>query len=88
MIGPLSNPRAHDGDPANAFHLVIPSIPGYGFSRPLTNDAWNHHHIARVLVQLMERLGYARYGIQGGDVGAFLAPEMARIDPDHVIVCT
>lgn len=85
VIGPLSDPRAHGGDPANAFHLVIPSIPGHGFSRPLTNDAWTHHHIAEVFVQLMERLGYERYGVQGGDAGAFLAPEMARIDPDHVI---
>jgi epoxide hydrolase len=84
-IGPLSDPRTHGGDPAKAFHLVIPSIPGHGYSRPLTHDIWTHHHIAQVFVKLMERLGYERYGVQGGDAGAFLAPEMARIDPEHVI---
>jgi epoxide hydrolase len=85
VIGPLSNPLAHGGDPADAFHLVIPSIPGHGFSHPLTDDGWTRHHVAQAFVQLMERLGYARYGVQGGDEGAFLAPEMARLDPDHVI---
>jgi pimeloyl-ACP methyl ester carboxylesterase len=85
VIGPLADPRAHGGDPAKAFHLVIPSIPGHGYSRPLTDRAWTHHHIAQVFVRLMDRLGYDRYGVQGGDAGAFLAPEMARIDPERVI---
>ncbi len=63
----------------------MPSIPGHGFSRPLTDNGWTHHHIAEVLVQLMGRLGYERYGVQGGDAGAFLAPEMARIAPERVV---
>jgi pimeloyl-ACP methyl ester carboxylesterase len=85
VIGPLSNPRAHGGDPADAFHLVIPSIPGHAFSTPLAGKGWNRHHIARAFTELMHRLGYERYGIQGGDEGAFLAPEMGRVDPRHVL---
>jgi epoxide hydrolase len=84
-IGPLSDPRAHGSDPSNAFHLVIPSIPGHGYSRPLTDGAWTHRHIAQVFVQLMERLGYGRYGVQGGDVGAAIAPHMARLDRERII---
>ena len=85
VIGPLSDPRAHGGDPADAFHLVIPSIPGHGFSQPLAGPGWTHQRIARAFTQLMHRLGYACYGAQGGDVGAFVAPEMGRIDPAHMI---
>jgi epoxide hydrolase len=85
VIGPLSDPRAHGGDAADAFHLVIPSIPGHGFSQPLAGAGWTHHRIARAFTQLMRRLGYQRYGVQGGDVGAFLAPEMGRIDPEHML---
>jgi Epoxide hydrolase N terminus len=85
VIGPLSDPRAHGGDPAGAFHLVIPSIPGHGFSRPLTDSGWTRRHIAQVFTELMGRLGYQRYGVQGGDEGAFLAPEMGRLDPTHIV---
>jgi len=85
MIGPLTDPRSHGGDPADAFHLVIPSIPGHGFSVPLSGPGWNHRRIAEAFVELMARLGYERYGVQGGDVGAFEAPEMGRIAPDRVI---
>jgi epoxide hydrolase len=85
VIGPLTDPRAHGGDPADAFHLVVPSLPGHGFSRPLTDGGWTRRHIATVFTQLMARLGYERYGVQGGDEGAFLAPEMGRIDPSHVM---
>ena len=84
VIGPLSDPRAHGGDPADAFHLVIPSIPGHGFSRPLAGPGWTHHRIAAAFTELMRRLGYERYGVQGGDEGAFIAPEMGRIDPAHI----
>src|SRR3954470_19893467 len=84
VIGPLSDPRAHGGDPADAFHLVIPSIPGHAFSRPLSAPGWNRHRIATAFTELMARLGYDRYGVQGGDEGAFLAPEMGRVDPAHV----
>jgi epoxide hydrolase len=85
LIGPLTDPVAHGGDAADAFHLVIPSLPGYGFSGTLTDEGWNHGRIASAYITLMERLGYDRYGVQGGDVGAFVAPEMARRAPDHVI---
>jgi pimeloyl-ACP methyl ester carboxylesterase len=85
VIGPLSDPRAHGGDAADAFHLVIPSIPGHGFSQPLSAPGWTHRHIAQAFTELMRRLGYEGYGVQGGDAGAFIAPEMGRIDPAHMI---
>jgi pimeloyl-ACP methyl ester carboxylesterase len=85
VIGPLSDPRAHGGDLADAFHLVIPSIPGYGFSGPTRQAGWTTDRIAKAWAQLMARLGYARYGAQGGDWGAFIAPALGRIDPDHVV---
>jgi len=67
------------------FHLVIPSLPGYGFSGPLTEPGWTDGRTAAALTTLMERLGYGRYGIQGGDVGAFIAPLMGRAAPDRVL---
>ena len=85
VIGPLSNPRAHGGDPADAFHLVIPSIPGFGYSRPLRAAGWTYRHIGQAFTELMSRLGYERYGVQGGDAGAFIAPEMGRIDLAHLV---
>ncbi|HEX5503958.1 MAG TPA: epoxide hydrolase [Thermomicrobiales bacterium] len=84
VIGPLGDPRAHGGDPADAFHLVIPSLPGFGFSGPAREPGWDSHRIARAFAALMGRLGYARYGAQGGDFGAFIAPDLGRVDPDHV----
>jgi pimeloyl-ACP methyl ester carboxylesterase len=85
LIGPLSDPAAHGGDPADAFHVVIPSIPGHGFSTPLSEVGWIHERCATAFTALMARLGYDRYGVQGGDVGAFQAPLMGRIDPQHVV---
>jgi pimeloyl-ACP methyl ester carboxylesterase len=85
MIGPLTDPAAHGGDPADAFHLVIPSLPGYGFSGPLTETGWTDGRTAAALAGLMDRLGYDRYGVQGGDVGAFIAPLIGRLAPDRVI---
>jgi pimeloyl-ACP methyl ester carboxylesterase len=84
VIGPLSDPRAHGGGPADAFHLVIPSLPGFGFSTPLAGPGMGVARMAGVLVALMSRLGYARYGVQGYDTGAWVGPEMGRQDPDHV----
>jgi pimeloyl-ACP methyl ester carboxylesterase len=84
LVGPLTDPRAHGGDPADAFHLVIPSVPGHGFSVPLSEPGWTHRRIARAFTELMARLGYDRYGVQGGDIGSFQAPEMGRLDPAHV----
>jgi pimeloyl-ACP methyl ester carboxylesterase len=85
LIGPLTDPRAHGGDPADAFHLVVPSIPGHGLSGPLTEPGWNHGRMAGAYVELMARLGYDRYGVQGGDIGAFEAPLVGRLAPDRVI---
>lgn len=85
IIGPLTDPRAHGGDPADAFHLVIPSIPGYGFSGPTHDVGWTTARVAKAWAELMSRLGYERYGAQGGDWGAFVSPELGRIDPDHVV---
>ncbi|MGP4028398.1 epoxide hydrolase family protein [Actinomadura sp. 3N407] len=84
MIGPLTDPRAHGGDPADAFHVVIPSMPGFGFSGPTRETGWNLGRVARAFAELMSRLGYERYGTQGGDMGAFVAPELGRIDSGRV----
>jgi len=85
VIGPLSDPRAHGGDPSTAFHLVIPSIPGFGFSRPLSSPGWDSRRTASAFASLMARLGYARYGAQGGDFGALISPDLGRVDPEHVV---
>jgi len=85
VIGPLSDPRTHGGDPTQAFDLVIPSLPGFGFSGPVAEPGWGSRRIASALAELMRRLGYQRYGAQGGDFGAFVAPDLGRVDPDHVI---
>ncbi|MFI7447981.1 epoxide hydrolase family protein [Nonomuraea sp. NPDC049714] len=85
VIGPLTDPRAHGGDPADAFHLVIPSLPGYGFSAPLAGTGWTLARIARTWATLMARLGYERYGAQGGDWGSGVARELRFADPEHLI---
>lgn len=85
VIGPLSDPRSHGGDPEQAFHLVIPSIPGFGLSTPLGTPGWTHGRIAEAFVSLMGRLGYERFGVQGGDSGAFIATEMGHKAPERVI---
>ncbi|GAA3975249.1 epoxide hydrolase [Actinomadura viridis] len=84
VVGPLSDPRAHGGDPADAFHLVIPSLPGFGFSTPLAGPGMGAARMAEVLAELMSRLGYDRYGVQGYDTGAWVAPEVGRRAPDRV----
>ncbi|MFD9510673.1 epoxide hydrolase family protein [Streptomyces mirabilis] len=85
VIGPLSDPRAHGGDPADAFHLVIPSVPGFGFSGPTREAGWNPNRVARAWVELMHRLGYERFAAQGGDLGALITPEIGRVAPESVI---
>ncbi|KUO07246.1 epoxide hydrolase family protein [Streptomyces sp. DSM 15324] len=85
VVGPLSDPRAHGGDPADAFHLVIPSIPGFGFSGPVTERGWDPTRVAGAWAQLMARLGYDRYGAQGGDWGSLVSQAIGRVDADHVI---
>ncbi|MBJ8340219.1 epoxide hydrolase [Antrihabitans sp. YC3-6] len=85
VIGPLSDPRAHGLDPDQAFHLVIPSMAGFGFSTPLSDSGWGSMRNAKAFTQLMSMLGYEKYGVQGGDYGAFVAPDMGRVAPDRVI---
>jgi pimeloyl-ACP methyl ester carboxylesterase len=84
VIGPLTNPRAHGGDGADAFHLVIPSLPGFGFSGPTHETGWNRYRTAKAWAALMARLGYTRYGAVGNDAGSFVNPELGRSDPEHV----
>ncbi|MGW6704031.1 epoxide hydrolase family protein [Streptomyces sp. NPDC054956] len=81
MIEPLTAPEA--GEPA--FHLVIPSVPGFGFSGPVSETGWNDTRIASAFAELMARLGYERYGVQGGDIGAFIGAALGRADAEHVI---
>jgi pimeloyl-ACP methyl ester carboxylesterase len=84
IISPLADPAAHGGDPVDAFHVIAPSIPGFGFSGPTHETGWNTDRVARAWVELMSRLGYERYGAQGGDTGALVSPELGRIDPAHL----
>lgn len=84
VIEPLTDPVAHGGDAADAFHLVIPSLPGFGFSGPTREPGWDSLRMARAFAQLMDRLGYERYGAQGGDFGAFISPDLGRVDGDRV----
>ena len=84
VIGPLSDPRAHGGDPADAFHLVIPSLPGFGFSGPVPDTGWTARRVARAWAELMRQLGYDRYVAQGGDIGSGVSLDTALVDPEHV----
>jgi hypothetical protein len=85
LIGPLTDPRAHGGDPADAFHVVIPSIPGVAFSGPTTEPGWDTRRIACAWVDLMARLGYDRYGAHGNDAGSQVSPEVGRHAPARVV---
>jgi pimeloyl-ACP methyl ester carboxylesterase len=85
VIGPLTDPRAHGGDPDDAFDLVVPSLPGFGFSAPLAATGWELTRTARAWVALMQRLGYERYVAQGGDIGAGVTGMLGSIDPEAVI---
>ncbi|MEI7991217.1 MAG: epoxide hydrolase family protein [Actinomycetota bacterium] len=82
VIGPLTDPRAHGGNPADAFHVVAPALPGYGFSGKPVATGWGVQHTAKAWGQLMRRLGYARYGAQGGDWGAITTTWIGRVDPE------
>ncbi|MFD3654648.1 epoxide hydrolase family protein [Streptomyces sp. NPDC058620] len=85
VVGPLTDPRAHGCDPANAFHLVLPSIPGFGLSGPTPETGWEFRRVAGAFAELMRRLGHQRYGVQGGDWGAAISRELGRTLPDQVI---
>src|SRR5215211_5038764 len=75
----------HGWDSADAFDVVIPSLPGFAFSGPTTEAGWNAQRTAKAWAELMRRLGYDRYGAHGNDAGAIVAPIQGRLDPDHVI---
>jgi pimeloyl-ACP methyl ester carboxylesterase len=84
-VGPLTDPTAHGGKAEDAFHLVLPSIPGYGFSGEPTELGWWAGRVAQDWPELMRRLGYTRYVAQGGDVGAAVTDAMGRLAPDGLI---
>jgi pimeloyl-ACP methyl ester carboxylesterase len=81
-VGPLTDPTAHGGTAADAFHLVLPSLPGYGFSSEPAEVGWDLVRTAKAWAELMRRLGYDRYVAQGGDVGAGVTDAMGRLGPD------
>ncbi len=81
MIGPLTDPVAHGGTASDAFSVVVPSLPGFGFSAPLAERGWTTARTARALDALMRRVGYDSYGVHGGDVGANVARELGLLDP-------
>jgi pimeloyl-ACP methyl ester carboxylesterase len=85
LIPLLAEPQDHGGDARDAFHVVIPSVPGFAFSTPLADAGWDDTRIAKAFADLMSRLGYERFGTQGGDYGATIAPEIARVAPDRVL---
>jgi len=85
VIGPLTDPSTHGGDSADAFHVVCPSLPGYGFSDKPSHTGWGVEHIADAWAVLMARLGYQRYGAQGGDWGAAVTNCIGQRDADHVV---
>ena len=84
-VGPLTEPTAHGGSGEDAFHLVLPSLPGYGFSGEPVELGWDLGRTARAWAELMRRLGYGRYVAQGGDVGAGVTDAMARQAPEGLI---
>ena len=85
VIGPLTDPRAHGRDPADAFHVVIPTLPGFTLSGPTREPGWNVNRIARAWAVLMERLGYERYGAQGGDWGWPISNALGAIAAERVV---
>ncbi len=86
VIGPLTDPRAHGGDPTDAFHVVIPSLPGYGFSTPVREQGWaNLFRVAQAWAELMTRLGYPRYAVHGTDVGSGVAGILGMLDGQRVV---
>ena len=85
ILGPLVDPPAHGGDAADAFHVVCPSMPGYGWSGPTHQQGWDIRRVAEAEAELMAELGYDRYGAQGGDWGAIATTMLGLADPEHVV---
>ena len=85
IVGPLADPAAHGGHPADAFHVVVPSLPGFGFSTPLSGAGWEVGRTTQAFAELMTRLGYERFGAQGGDIGAGVTGRLGALYPERVI---
>ena len=85
LIEPLTNPTAHGGNASDAFHLVIPSIPGVAFSGPTKQPGWDTWRVARAWLELMTRLGYERFATHGNDGGSLISPEVGRFAPERVV---
>ena len=85
LIGPLTDPEAHGGSADDAFHVVVPSLPGYGFSGPTRSAGWDVRRTGAAWAELMASLGYRRYGAQGGDWGSMVSRHLGDQDPDHVV---
>jgi pimeloyl-ACP methyl ester carboxylesterase len=85
VLGPLSDPAAYGGDPADAFHVVVPSMPGYGFSGPTTQSGFDVHRVADAVAELMAQLGYDRYVAQGGDWGAIVTRRLGEAYADRLL---
>ena len=85
LIDRLTDPVAHGGEPGDAFHVVLPSLPGYGFSGPARAPGWGTSRIAAAWAELMATLGYQRYGAIGNDAGSMISPELGRLAPERVV---
>jgi epoxide hydrolase len=85
LVGRLADPAAYAAEPADAFHVVLPSLPGYGFSGPALKPGWGTRRIAAAWAELMSLLGYERYGAIGNDAGSMISPELGRLEPDRVV---
>jgi pimeloyl-ACP methyl ester carboxylesterase len=85
VLAPLTDPVAHGGRAEGAFHVVCPSLPGFGFSGPPHESGWTPHRMAGAAAELMGRLGYDRYGAQGGDWGAMVSSQLGLVDPTRVV---
>lgn len=84
ILGPLGDPEAHGGHAADAFHVVCPSMPGYGWSGPTLEPGWDVTRVAEIVAKLMARLGYGRYAAQGGDWGAVVTTQLGLLDAQHL----
>lgn len=85
LIDRLTNPTKYGGKAEEAFHVVAPSLPGFGFSNPVTSTGWDIARTARAYADLMAELGYEKYGVQGSDIGAGICQQISLIDADHII---
>jgi pimeloyl-ACP methyl ester carboxylesterase len=84
-VRPLTDPLAHGGRADQAFDVVIPCLPGFGFSGPTRDAGWTNVRVGKALIELMGRLGYRKFAVQGGDAGAIIGPEMGRLAPDKIL---